>query len=208
MGRRFLKAPAHLNLGNLCYTFSMAEDFPGQNTGEKTIKTFRKNPLTLTKRILKFLIFLVVSIFFLTYISQLEILSFAASYINIAALAGVVFSFSYGFYVWMTWYYDVYILTSERIIEARQKGFFSREVKEIDLHKIQDITYNVSGFIATIIGLGNVHIKSVSGLEIEMERVGKPSVVREVILKLAEKKAKKELSADDIAKALAERLTS
>ncbi len=186
----------------------MTEDFPSQNTDEKIIKTFRKNPLTLAKRILKFLIFLAVSVFFLTYISQLEILSFAASYINIAALAGIVFSFSYGFYIWATWYYDVYILTSERIIEAHQKGFFHREVKEIDLHKIQDITYNVSGFTSTIIRLGNVKIKSVSGLEIEMERVGKPSVVREVILKLADKKAKKELSADDIARALAEKLAS
>ncbi len=187
----------------------MKEDFPGQKSKEKMIKTFRKNILMLYKKGLKFLLFLVVSIFFMTYISQLEFLSVVSNYINIAALLGIIFSLSYGFYTWMTWYYDVYILTSERIIEAKQKGLFNREVKEIDLEKVQDITYSVSGFLSTVMELGNVKIKSVSGMEIEIESVSKPSVVREVIMKLIEKKGKnkKDLSADDIAEALAKRLS-
>lgn len=187
----------------------MSEHFPGQKKKEKHIKTFRKNVLTLYRKWLKFLLFLIVSIFIMTYISQLEILSAVSNYINIAALLGIIFSLSYGFYVWMCWYYDVYILTSERIIEAKQKGIFNREVKEIDLEKVQDITYSVSGFLSTIMELGNVKIKSASGMEIEMENIGKPSVVREVIMKLMEKKgkSKKDLSADDIAEALAKRLS-
>lgn len=187
----------------------MKEDFPGQKSKEKMIKTFRKNILMLYKKGLKFLLFLTVSIFFMTYISQLGVFTFASNYINIAALLGIIFALSYGFYVWMTWYYDVYILTSERIIEAKQKGVFNREVKEIDLEKVQDITYSISGFLSTVMELGNVKIKSVSGMAIEMENVSKPSVVREVIMKLIEKKnkSKKDLSADDIADALAKRLS-
>ena len=187
----------------------MKEDFPGQKSKEKVIKTFRKNILTLYKKGLKFLVFLVVSIFVMTYLSQLEILSVISNYLNIAALLGIIFSLSYGFYVWMTWYYDVYILTSERVIEAKQKGLFNREVKEIDLEKVQDITYSVSGFLSTVMELGNVKIKSSSGMEMEMDNIGKPSVVREVIMKLIEKKqkSKKDLSADDIAEALAKRLS-
>jgi len=145
----------------------------------------------------------------MTYVSQLGFLAFASNYINIAALLGIIFSLSYGFYIWLTWYYDVYVLTNERIIEAKQKGLFNKEVKEIDLGKIQDITYNVSGFLSTVMELGNVKIKSSSGMEIEMANISKPSVVREVIMKLIEKRGrgKKDLSADDIAKALAERLS-
>lgn len=187
----------------------MKEDFPGQKAKEKNIKTFRKNILTLYRKVLKLLVFLTISIFVMTYVSQLEIVSSISNYVNIAALLGIIFSLSYGFYVWMTWYYDVYILTSERIIEAKQKGLFNREVKEIDLEKVQDITYSVSGFLSTVMELGNVKIKSSSGMEMEMENIGKPSVVREVIMKLIEKKNKnkKDLSADDIAEALAKRLS-
>jgi len=187
----------------------MKEDFPGQHKKEKLIKTFRKNIFTLYKKGLKFLLFLVVSIFFMVYISQLAILSFVSNYLNIAALLGIIFALSYGFYTWLTWYYNVYVLTSERIIEAHQKGLFNKEVKEIDLQKVQDITYSVSGFLSTVMELGNVKIKSVSGMEIEMKNVSKPSVVREVIMKLIEKKgkSKKDLSADDIAEALASRLS-
>lgn len=186
----------------------MSEEFPGQKAKEKLVKTFRKNILTEYKKGFKFLVLLSVSIFFMVYVSQIEKISFISNYINIAALLGIIVSLSYGFYVWMTWYYDVYILTSERIIEAEQKGLFSREVKEIDLDKVQDITYKVAGFLSTIVDLGNVKIKSVSGLEIELANVSKPSVVKEVMTKLIEKKRKrkKDLSADDIAAALAERM--
>lgn len=187
----------------------MNEEFPGQKSKEKLIKTFRKNLLTQYKKLVKFLVFLAVSIFVMTYVSQLEIVAVISNYVNIAALLGIIFSLSYGFYVWMCWYYDVYILTSERIIQAKQKGLFNREVKEIDLHKVQDITYKVSGFLSTVMELGNVRVKSTSGMEIELENVSKPSVVKEVIMKLIEKKSrkKKDLSADDIAAALAERLS-
>lgn len=186
----------------------MTEEIPGQKKKEKHIKTFRKNPLVLYRKFFKFLFLLGVSIFVMTYISQLEILSPVANYINIAALLGIIFSLSYGFYVWMTWHYDVYILTSERIIEAKQKGLFSREVKEIDLEKVQDVTYSVSGFLATLAEIGSVRLKSASGMGIEMKDVSKPSIIREVIMKLVEKKGKgkKDLSADDIAEALAKRL--
>ncbi|RJO60757.1 hypothetical protein C4544_04430 [candidate division WS5 bacterium] len=186
----------------------MSEEIPGQKKKEKHIKTFRRNLLVLYRKFLKFLIFLTLSIFVMTYISQLEILSPVANYINIGALLGMVFSLSYGFYVWMTWHYDVYILTSERVIEAHQKGLFNREVKEIDLEKVQDVTYSVSGFLATLAEIGSVKIKSASGMEIEMKDVSKPSIVREVIMRLIEKKekGKKNLSADDIAEALARKL--
>lgn len=186
----------------------MKEDFPVQKKKEKHIKTFRKNIFTLSKKGMKFLALLAISVFLMTYVSQLEILSFISNYINIAALLGIIFALSYGFYTWMCWYYDVYILTSERIIGAKQKGLFSREVKEIDLEKVTDITYSVSGFLSTVMELGNVNIKSSSGMVIDMENVSKPSIVREVLMKLIEKKSKskKNLSADDIAEALAKRL--
>ncbi len=187
----------------------MKEEFPGQKSKEKLIKTLRKNPLTLTKKIFKFFIFLAASIFLMIYVSQLEILNSISNYINITALCGVIFSLSYGFYIWICWYYDVYILTSERIIEVEQKGLFSREVREIDLAKIQDATYSVSGVMSTVMEIGNVKIHSASGMQVEMEGISKPGIVREVIIKLMEKKGKgkKDLSADDIAKALAERLS-
>lgn len=189
----------------------MKEEFPGQKSKEKMIKTLRKSPLFLSKKALRFIILLSVSIFVMTYVSQIEFLSFMANYINIVALFGIIFSLSYAFYAWATWYYDVYVLTDERIIEVEQKSLFSREVKEVSLDKIQDVTYSVSGLISTVFGVGTVKVHSASGLTINMEGVSKPSIVREVIVKLMEKKGKgkgsKSISADEIAEALASRLS-
>jgi len=189
----------------------MKEEFPGQKSKEKMIKTLRKNPLSLSRKVLKFIIFLSVSVLLMTYVSQIGFLSFAANYINIFALLGIIFSLSYAFYAWATWYYDVYVLTDERIIEVEQKGLFSREVKEVSLDKIQDVTYSISGLVSTVFNVGTVKVHSASGLTIDMEEISKPSIVREVVVKLMEKKNKgkkgKGLSADEIAEALASRLS-
>lgn len=186
----------------------MKEEFPGQKNKEKAIKTLRKNSLTLTKNVLKFLGMLLISVLVMTYLGQLEIISPIANYINIIGLLGIIFSLSYGFYTWTCWYYDVYILTSERVIEVEQKGLFNREVREIGLEKIQDVTYNVSGLFSTAFEIGNVKIHSASGMQIELKNISKPSIVREVLMKLVEKKSKtkKDLSADEIAEALAKRM--
>lgn len=186
----------------------MKEEFPGQKKKEKLVKTLRKNPAVLWKKSLKFTILFILSIFVMTYLSRLEVLKPISNYINIAGLIILLASLTYGFYIWALWYYDVYVVTSERIVEVRQKGLFHREVKEVDLSKIQDITYSVSGFLSTVMEIGNVNVSAATGTKIEMADVSKPSVVREVILKLAEKagKGKDKAPVDELAEALAKKI--
>jgi len=184
------------------------EEFPGQKPKEKHIKTFRKSFSRLTKKFLIFAVLATISIFLIVFLSQVELLSIISNYINISGILVLVLALSYGFYVWLTWYYDVYVLTSERIIEVHQKGIFSREVKEIELTKVEDVTYAVTGFMSTIFEIGNVNVKSSSGMTIDMEKISKPSLVRELIVKLAEKKhrGKKELSTEALAEELLKRM--
>ncbi len=179
----------------------MAEELLSKK--EKEIKTLRKHPLALVKRIIRFFLILSLSI---TIFFVNNGFSTFSNYINIFALLLLIIALAYGFYSWFTWYYGAYILTNQRIIEVNQRGIFTREVREITLDKIQDVTYNVSGLLRTVLNVGTVRIHSASGLNIKMLEVAKPAIVREVIVKLAHQHSHKSTSKEALVALLKEAL--
>ena len=68
--------------------------------------------------------------------------------------------FSYHF---MMWYFTVYIVTDQRIRQVTQKGFFGKDVVELRLSKIQNISYNIPGFTGEIFGFGTIVIQTFVG---------------------------------------------
>lgn len=57
---------------------------------------------------------------------------------------------------WMTYYYDVVILTTRRLIEIEQRKLFERAMNEVQLVHVEDITVEVKGFFATTFGYGSI----------------------------------------------------
>ncbi|MCX6765379.1 MAG: PH domain-containing protein [Candidatus Moranbacteria bacterium] len=72
----------------------------------------------------------------------------------------VLFIWIYAFFVWIDYYFDVWIITSERVVNIEQKGLFMRQVSELKFAKIQDVTAEVEGFFPTILNYGDVHIQT------------------------------------------------
>lgn len=66
----------------------------------------------------------------------------------------------YAFLIWIDYYFDVWIITSEKIINVEQKGLFLRAVSELKYDKIQDVTVDVRGFFPTILNYGDVQIQT------------------------------------------------
>lgn len=64
------------------------------------------------------------------------------------------------FIIWTDYYLDILIVTNKRILDIEQKGIFNREISTLRLSKIQDVTTEVSGFIATFFNFGDVHIQT------------------------------------------------
>jgi len=64
------------------------------------------------------------------------------------------------FVIWTNYYLDILIVTNKRIIDIEQKGLFSREVSTFRLDRIQDITIEVRGILATLLDFGDVHIQT------------------------------------------------
>jgi uncharacterized membrane protein YdbT with pleckstrin-like domain len=65
-----------------------------------------------------------------------------------------------GFVMWTSYYLDVWIITNKKIIDVEQHGLFSREISFLHIDKIQDVTYEVHGIIATMMNIGDVSVQT------------------------------------------------
>ncbi len=89
----------------------------------------------------------------------------------------------YAFLVWIDYFFDVWIITNERVINIEQKGLFVRAVSELKFSRIQDVTSEVSGMIPTILNFGDVKVQTASEEDYFLfRRIPDPYHVKDVIM--------------------------
>lgn len=89
----------------------------------------------------------------------------------------------YAFLIWIDYFFDVWIITNERVINIEQKGLFVRAVSELKFSRIQDVTSEVSGMIPTILNFGDVKVQTASEEDYFLfRRVPDPYHVKDVIM--------------------------
>lgn len=92
----------------------------------------------------------------------------------------------YAFFYSLTMYtLDSWIVTNMRIINSVQTGFFNRQISELALDKIQDVSFHTKGAIGTFINYGDIKVQT-AGTEKHFifEQIGKPQEVKDQIMEL------------------------
>lgn len=172
--------------------------FSGQKDDENVIRIIRRhwfNVLQNLFAILMMVFFLIGSYLFLPWLFPIfNTFAFKGVFLFLENLFAMVVWILF-FLVWIDYYFDVWIITNRRVVNVEQKGLFSREVSEVELEKIQDITTEVKGIIPTFINYGNVYIQTAG----EKERfifadVPDPYEVKDIIMSLQNQEEKKEKS--------------
>lgn len=161
--------------------------------GEKIIKVLRRDLFILFKRVVVFLflILLLVAFYYIMMIAFPDLLEGQMFYplIILGASSYSLFIWLFFFFSFIDYYLDVWIITSERIIDIRQNGFFSRIISEQKLDKVQDVTSEVHGFFPTVLKYGDVHIQTAAEQgRFNFQEVPDPEGVRDVIIKLMNEK--------------------
>lgn len=132
------------------------EEFEGQHEGEELLFVFRRHIIAMRKGFYGLLIpFALSSIPPLIWQSNLELFL-----LPIAGLGVGLLIFAYYF---VMWYFTVYIVTTERIRQVTQHGLFGKDVVELRLSKIQNISYNIPGFTGEIFKFGTIIIQTFVG---------------------------------------------
>jgi len=97
------------------------------------------------------------------------------------------------FLVWVDYYFDVWIVTDNRIVNIEQKGLFSRVVSELELEKIQDITTDVKGVIPTFLNYGDLQVQTAAEQErFLFHNIPDPYEVKNIIMNLRKKSEQRE----------------
>lgn len=92
------------------------------------------------------------------------------------------------FVVWTDYYLDVLLLTNKKLIDVEQRALFSREVTSLSLERIQDITVNTEGILASLLHFGHLEIQT-AGAEkkIVVRFLQNPDTIKHHILEAADK---------------------
>lgn len=87
----------------------------------------------------------------------------------------------------LRWYFNIFIVTNERIIDIDFVNFLYKEFSEAQLSRVQDISYQIRGILATFVNFGDVLIQTAGEVpNFVFESVPKPDSVVEVVSELAE----------------------
>lgn len=83
---------------------------------------------------------------------------------------------------WTKYFLDVWYVTEKRIIDVEQKRIFHREVSNLRFDKIQDVSVETNGFLATFLNYGDITVQTASeNQDFFMTNVSNPEEVKRVI---------------------------
>lgn len=89
---------------------------------------------------------------------------------------------AYAFEQFLSWYFNVYIVTNQHIVDINFYSLLSKEVVEISLNDIEVIAYHMAGVFGSLFNFGNVEIETAAETKrILFERVPRPDAVSDKI---------------------------
>ena len=106
---------------------------------------------------------------------------FGVSIFVLLLVLGVLMLFRTGWF----WYWTAFVVTNTRIIDTDQRGIFHRRISEVRFEKVEDVSIEIRGIMATLFHLGSVRVQT-SGAQstIELRTVPRPEIVHELLGRL------------------------
>ena len=112
---------------------------------------------------------------------------FPSNYQFIFVVAWYVITFIFAFESFISWYFDVFIITSERVIDIEFNNLLNKKFSEAGIEKIQDTTSTITGISETLFNDGDVLIQTAAEInEITFEKVPNPDKVIKILQQLRE----------------------
>lgn len=141
--------------------------FKEQFDDEEVLLVFRKHPIVMRKGLIFSSIALLLPMLYTLSLTFL----YADNSDKLPTVNFFYFTLLLGFVLaavafmpfWISWYYSVYIVTNQRLIQITQKGLFHRSMVALGLNQIQMVNYEIGGFEQTILGFGTIMVQTYVG---------------------------------------------
>lgn len=158
--------------------------FADQFDDEEVLYVFRKHPIVMRKGLVIGLAAWLVGPVYtlaLTYLRPNNYPSVAFFFGSLVAsiLLGILLLVP----SWISWYFSVFIVTDQRLIQITQKGLFSRSVVDMGLGQIQMVNYEVRGLQETLLGFGTITMQTFVG-DLVIHDLHHPAKIQKKILEI------------------------
>lgn len=102
--------------------------------------------------------------------------------LGIVRVVAILAALSYFLFIFYRYRNDIWLITSQRVIDSTRRTPFHHEVSSTTLTNIQDISIVQRGFLATIFKFGNLVCQTAAaGGKFEFRGVPKPAEMLEVL---------------------------
>ncbi len=149
---------------------------------EKIVLLLRKHFLTNVKWIVMSLILIIAP----TLIVAFPVLSFLPErFLIVLILFWYLATMAYILERFITWFYNVYIITDERIFDVDFSNLVYREISEANIDRIEDVTSIIGSVIRTTFNYGDLVIQTSAEIpQIDFEAVPRPDDVAKILREL------------------------
>jgi hypothetical protein len=94
---------------------------------------------------------------------------------------------------YIRWSGTTLVLTDKRVVDIERRGFFDRVVTEVAYMQIDESSYRIKGFWATVFRYGALRFELAgSAADIEFRHISRPSRIHNLVNDLREEDRKKE----------------
>lgn len=165
--------------------FQSNNSFEGEEAGEDVFLLLRRHIFVLYAH----LTFILLPAFLplilgLLFFSSLQTYNLMTLFILLSSILYTVL-WLMAFYVLTMYTLDVWIVTDRRIIDTNQVSLFHRNISELHLPNVQDISVKTKGIIETMCKFGNVEIQTAAAEnKFTFSQIPNPEKVKDTIMSL------------------------
>ncbi len=159
------------------YNTLMAEKhFPDQFDDEEVLFVFRKHPIVMRRGLILGLMALLLGTVPALFNPQYSVYF-------IGLLCGLGVGLILFLPSWIAWWFSVFIVTDQRLIQITQKGLFHRSVIDMGLSQIQMVNYQVAGLQETLLGFGTIMMQTFVG-DLVINEIHHPAAIQKKLLEV------------------------
>ena len=152
--------------------------FADQMDDEEVLYVFRKHPIVMRKGLVIGMLIILLST---VPVAIKPTLGFGWFFGSIGI--GLVVALLFFAPSWISWYYSIFILSDQRLIQITQKGLFNKAVVDMQLSQIQMVNYQIAGLQETMLGFGTLVMQTYMG-DLVIHDVHHPAKTQKKILEV------------------------
>ncbi|MBI2611632.1 hypothetical protein HYW54_02680 [Candidatus Gottesmanbacteria bacterium] len=136
--------------------------FQMQEPGETVVLLLRAHLITNIPWVVTAILLLILPFFLIPLLTASDIfpVSIPPNYLTFAILLWYMITFSFVLVEFLLWYFNVSLVTSERILDIDFHNILTKDIAETRISNVEDVDSQIGGFIRSLFDYGDVFVQT------------------------------------------------